>query len=82
VIGLTEDDFVRAGHVIQLGGAPNRVDLLTGIEGVSFDDVWEGRVPGPFGPLSVSYIGRSEFIRNKRAVGRLQDLADIKALET
>jgi hypothetical protein len=57
------------------------VDLLTAIDGVSFADAWAGRVGGRFGSQEVSYIGRTELIRNKRASGRPQDLADVDALE-
>lgn len=78
-IGLTADDFAP-GKVVQLGIAPNRIDLMTAIDGVSFSDAWEGREPGRFGKVPVHYIGRETFIRNKQASGRPQDLADIDAL--
>ena len=79
-LGLTTADFDRPGMVVQLGIAPNRVDLLTAIDGVSFDQAWQGRVAGRFGTESVPFLGRRELLANKRAVGRLQDLADIEAL--
>ena len=44
--GLTEDDFAKPDHVIQLGYPPNRIDLLTGISGVTFDEVWQSRENG------------------------------------
>ena len=79
-LGLTEADFDTPGKVVQLGVAPNRIDLLTAIDGVSFDQAWQGRVAGRFGTESVPFLGRRELLANKRAVGRLQDLADIEAL--
>jgi hypothetical protein len=81
-LGLTEADFDTPGKVVQLGVAPNRIDLLTAIDGVSFDQAWQGRVAGRFGTESVPFLGRRELLANKRAVGRLQDLADIEALES
>jgi hypothetical protein len=81
-LGLTVDDFSAPGPVVQLGVAPNRVDLLTAIDGVTFQEAWDGRVSGRFGAEAVPFLGRTELLRNKRAVGRLQDLADIEALET
>jgi hypothetical protein len=81
-LGLTEADFDTPGKVVQLGVAPNRIDLLTSIDGVPFGDAWSGRVVGRFGCESVPFIGRRELLANKRAVGRLQDLADIEALGT
>jgi hypothetical protein len=80
-LGLTEADFDTPGKVVQLGVAPNRIDLLTAIDGVSFDQAWQGRAAGRFGTESVPFLGRRELLANKRAVGRLQDLADIEALE-
>jgi hypothetical protein len=79
-LGLTTADFTP-GRVVQLGVPPNRVDLLTAIDGVTFDEAWAGRAAGHLGPQPVSYIGRADLIRNKRASGRLQDLADVEALE-
>jgi hypothetical protein len=79
-VGLTTDDFSSPGKIVQLGVAPNRVDLMTAIDGVSFDDAWAGRVSGTFGQQPVAYLGRSEFLRNKQAAGRPQDLADIDAI--
>lgn len=79
-LDLKAADFDRPGMVVQLGIAPNRIDLLTTIDGVSFDQAWNGRVVGRFGTESVPFLGRRELLTNKRAVGRLQDLADIEAL--
>jgi hypothetical protein len=79
-LGLTSSDFDRPAKIVQLGVAPNRIDLLTVIDGVSFDQAWDGHVVGRFGSVTVPFLGRREFIANKRSVGRLQDLADIEAL--
>ena len=80
-LGLTIDDFSRPGSIVQLGVPPNRVDLVTAIDGVSFDEAWAGRVDGRYGSAPVFYLGRAELVRNKRASGRAQDLADLEALE-
>ena len=79
-LGLTASDFASPGKIVQLGVAPNRVDLLTMIDGVTFDEAWRGRVSGHYGGEAVDYIGRAELIRNKRASGRPQDLLDIEGL--
>jgi hypothetical protein len=81
-LGLKAADFVNSYQVIQLGMAPNRIDLLTSITGVSFDDAWQGRVEGDLGGVPVSFIGRQELIRNKRATGRARDRADLELLES
>lgn len=80
-LGLTIGDFVPAGKTIQLGVQPNRVDLITVIDAVSFEEAWAGRAAGTYGAQLVSYLGRSELIRNKQASGRAIDLADLEALE-
>jgi hypothetical protein len=65
---------------VQLGVAPVRVDIVTSLSGVSWEEAFRGRVQGTYGDVTVHYIGREEFIRNKRAVGRKKDQADIEAL--
>jgi len=79
-LGLTVDDFERPDQVIQLGVAPVRIDLITSITGVSWDDAYTGRVSSNFGGVPVHYIGREQFVSNKRAMGRIKDLADLEAL--
>jgi predicted nucleotidyltransferase len=68
-------------RVIQLGRAPNRIDLLTQVSGVSAEEVWRSRVEGDLGGLKVPFIGKQALIQNKRATGRPQDLADLHHLE-
>jgi hypothetical protein len=80
-VGLDVSDFSTPGKIVQLGVAPNRVDLLTTIDGVTFDEAWTGKVAGHYGRQAVYYIGRAELIRNKRASGRPQDLLDLDGLD-
>ena len=79
-VGLAETDFSAPDRVIQLGYPPVRVDLVTSITGVSWDEVFAHKVAGKYGDLPVHYIGRQEFVANKRACGRKKDLADLEAL--
>jgi hypothetical protein len=78
---LTEAELVTPGRVIQLGRAPNRIDLLTSISGVSYDEAWQGRVAGELDGLPVSYLGLEALLRNKRAAGRSKDAADVEQIE-
>lgn len=80
-VGLTREDFLRENYVIQLGVEPNRLDILTGISGVSFEEAWAARVSGTLEGLPVWFISRELLIRNKQASGRDQDLADVRTLE-
>ena len=79
-VGLKAADFVNSYQVIQLGAAPNRVDLLTSITGVTFDDAWAARVRGDLGGIQANFIGRQTLIENKQATGRPQDQADLDVL--
>jgi hypothetical protein len=80
-LSLSVEDFTTPGRIVQLGIAPNRVDLITAIDGVTFAEAWAGRVSGRFGSQRVSYLGKADLVRNKRAAGRTQDLADLETLE-
>ena len=79
--GIKRDDFLQVDHVIQLGRAPNRIDILTGISGVAFDEAWDSREQGSISNVAVFVISRDLLIKNKRAANRDKDQADIKLLE-
>jgi hypothetical protein len=79
-LGLTESDFEQPDQVIQLGVAPVRIDLITSITGVSWDEAFTGKIVSSYGDVPVHYIGRQQFVLNKRATGRKRDLADLEAL--
>ena len=75
------EDLSRPGTVLQVGVAPNRIDILTQIEAVEFSAAWSRRIQGDYGDCSIAIIAREDLIANKRALGRPQDLLDIEALE-
>jgi hypothetical protein len=77
---VTEQDFARPGVVFQIGVAPGRIDIVTELTGVTFAEAWPERDAGRFGDLTVDFIGRDAFVRNKRATGRTKDLGDIEGL--
>ncbi len=77
---LTADDFQNPNKIVQLGVPPVRVDLITSLTGVSWEEASASKEPGFFGDVPVHYIGREQYIANKRATGRRKDLADIEAL--
>ena len=79
-LGLTVEDFKKTARVVQLGVAPVRIDLVTSLTGVSWTAAAAGCRPGKYGDLRVRFLGKKEFVRNKRAIGRSKDLADIEAL--
>ncbi len=77
---LSESDLTATDTVFQIGLPPSRIDILTGISGVVFDDAWERRMEIGIGDLRVNTIGRSDFIANKKASGRPKDLLDLELL--
>lgn len=80
-LGLTAADFETPDLVIQLGYEPNRVDLLTGLTGVTFEEAYPKRVTATFAGLTLPIIDRRSLAANKRAFGRAQDLVDAEELE-
>lgn len=79
-IGLTKEDFVRDDQVVQLGVAPNRIDIMTFLSGVSFAEAWATRELGDIGGISAPFISRAMLKQNKLVSGRPQDLADLEHL--
>ncbi len=77
---LTVEDFSQEDQVIQFGVPPNRIDIMTFLSGVSFDEAWASREQGDLDGLSVPFISKEMLKRNKAACGRLQDLADLEYL--
>jgi hypothetical protein len=78
---LTPESFTEPDIVYQIGLPPNRIDILTSIDGVSFEDAWTDRVACTVAGGSFPMISRHHLVANKRATGRPQDLADVARLE-
>ncbi|MEO8501991.1 MAG: hypothetical protein ABI565_13820 [Vicinamibacteria bacterium] len=79
-MGVSPSDFLAPDLVVQVGIPPRRIDILTGISGVTFDAAWDRRDLFPFVGRSVPVLGRDDLMTNKRAAGRPKDIADIAAL--
>jgi hypothetical protein len=75
------DELAAPGMVFQLGVAPNRIDLLTAIDGIDFAAAWPNRVAAAVAGRTVWIIGAADLATNKRAAGRAQDLSDVAELE-
>jgi len=79
-MGVSREDLARANQVVQIGLPPRRVDVLTSITGVGFEEAWAERVTHDLGGLAVPFLGRAALVRNKKATSRAKDLADLEAL--
>jgi hypothetical protein len=78
---LKTSDLARAGTIFQMGVPPNRIDIVTLIDGVDFREAWAERTQTTYGDQAVPVIGRRHLVQNKRASGRPQDLLDLALLE-
>ena len=79
---LSAQDFQFADAVFQMGNPPWRIDILTSIDGVTFDEAWLDRQMWVVEDLAIPVLSRQHLIANKRAVGRTKDLADVEELES
>jgi hypothetical protein len=79
-LGITLEELSAENRVIQLGVEPNRIDLMTSISGISFEEAWGSRVSAALDGVEVDLIGREALIRNKLASGRSKDLIDVDEL--
>ena len=79
-LNLGESDFVGLGNVIQLGVPPIRIDIMTSLTGVDWENAQAGKVAADYGGVAVHFLGKKEYIINKKAIGRKKDLADLEAL--
>jgi hypothetical protein len=79
-MNLSQVDFTTPGMVVQLGVPPVRIDMITRVSGVPWEKAEAGKAAGFYGDVPVFFIGRDDFITNKRATGRAKDAADIEAI--
>lgn len=82
IVNITADELILPGKVFQLGRQPYRIDILNTIDGVTFSECYDRREIVVLDDVSVSFIGLEDLKINKKASGRLKDLADLEALES
>ena len=78
---ITPADLSKPGNVLQIGVTTTRIDILTSVEGLVFEECWPRRTAGEYMDMRVNYVARADLIRNKKMVGRPQDLMDVRVLE-
>lgn len=79
-LDIKVEDFLNRDVVIQLGNPPNRIDLITELEGVNFDKCFSSKVKIKIEGITINFIDLENLKKNKKAVGRHQDLADLENL--
>lgn len=80
-IGIVREDFLKRDHVVEIGREPRKIQVLTGIDGVEFEDCFTRKVEAMIGGRMVKFIGKDDLIRNKAAFGRAKDLIDLEELK-
>ncbi len=80
-LNVSPSDFETRGRVVQIGNPPFRIDILTEISGVDFEEAWTSRLIAPVGEMELPFLGRESLIKNKIASGRPKDLADVSTLQ-
>jgi predicted nucleotidyltransferase len=80
-LGLTKSDFMQEGYVTQIGYPPLRIDILNSIDGVQFETAFLNKLLVDVNGIEIKYIGLRDFIDNKNASGRSQDIADVKEIK-
>ena len=81
-LNLSVKDFSSESRIIQLGYEPVRIDIITSIDGCTFNEVWENKKTGRYGKERAYFIGLNELIKNKKALKRKQDRVDLDMLIT
>jgi len=80
-MNVREEDLTKPGTVYQIGLPPRRVDIITDIDGVEFEEAWQSKVLSQVAGLTVPFLGWDVLLRNKKTAGRPKDLADLKLLQ-
>lgn len=78
--GVSEADLATPDTVYQIGLPPNRIDLMTSISGLDFDEAWHSRELVEVEGIPIAFLGRDALVKNKRATGRAKDELDLALL--
>jgi len=79
--GLNKEIFLTEKKVIRMGIPPMRLEILTSIDGVCFEECFTNRIVADFGDFSVNFISKEDLLQNKRSSGRPQDMVDLEKLQ-
>ena len=79
---LTKEDLLKDGTIFQIGVAPKRIDIITTVTGLQFENTYQNSISVNIEGIEVRIPSIDDLILNKRATGRTKDLADAEALES
>ena len=78
---LSANDFLLPDLILQIGVAPCRIDIITGIHGVTFDEAWQNKLPVTVDGVDLYVLSKSDLLKTKTAAGRDKDQGDIAWLK-
>ncbi|MEP7337411.1 MAG: nucleotidyltransferase [Acidobacteriota bacterium] len=78
---ISETDFLLPDLILQIGVVPCRINIITGIDGISFDDAWQNKMAVTVDGVNVHVLSKSDLLKNKTAAGRDKDQWDIAWLK-
>jgi hypothetical protein len=79
---LEDVAFSEQGKIIRMGVSPVMIELINAISGVTFEKAWKNRIRGSYGKVTAFYLSKPDLLKNKKASGRPQDIADIEELKS
>ena len=79
--GINRQTFTERGIVFQIGVAPRRIDLLTHLDGVEFNEAYQAREEIELGGLTIPFLSKDDIIQNKKSTGRKKDKLDVEYLQ-
>jgi predicted nucleotidyltransferase len=80
-IGLSLGDFLEENFVVEIGREPRKIQVFTGIDGVTFNECFQRKIEATIGRMNVKFIGKEDLIMNKAASGRSKDRIDLEELK-
>jgi predicted nucleotidyltransferase len=79
---ISADDLMNPDKVIQLGYAPVRIDIITGLSGIDFSKAYANKVIGKYLGITTNFISREDLVASKKLAGRKKDFDDIDWIST
>jgi hypothetical protein len=78
---MEANTFSEHGRIIRMGSPPMMIELINAVGGVTFEKIWQNKVPGHYGDVGVFFISKSDLLKSKKSAGRPQDIRDIEELD-
>jgi hypothetical protein len=78
---MAMNTFSEQGRIIRMGSPPMMIELINAVGGVTFEEIWQNKIPGHYGDAPVFLLSKSDLLKSKKAAGRPQDIRDLEELD-